>query len=109
MRIYSGNTTLSNNVSTPTNIPALNFQNGQSFSLKIKVSIDANVGDYYSEVFTIDGLYTFYNPGYVIYVDSIGDNTGVTFSIDLGGQIQYTSTNFPNWVVTYMSYYVTEL
>ena len=31
---------------------------------------------------------------------AIGQNTGITFSINASGQIQYTSSNIPNWLST---------
>lgn len=91
-------TTLSNNISTPTDITGLLFPNAsvRSFSAQVSVAIDATADLY--EVFTIDAIQR--TSDWVMNHTSVGDDSGVTFSITTSGQLQYTSQNLAGHVST---------
>lgn len=53
----------------------------------------------YDSLFEIKGLKK--SSGWIIYTNSVGDDTGVAFSIDHAtGQIYYTSSNHMDWIST---------
>ena len=54
------------------------------------VCID-RTGDGLEELYNIEGIKN--GASWDISLDSIGEDTGVEFSITSGGQVQYTSTN----------------
>ena len=53
--------------------------------------------------FNINGLQRT-SGNWKLNIDYIGDNTGITFSIDSTGQLYYSSPNFTGWVGTTMNY-----
>jgi hypothetical protein len=99
---YSGSATAGNNVSTPTNVSGLLF-NTYAFTAKIVVRVN---GTNLYEYFNMDGINT--NSGWVIFTDSVGDLSGLTFSITSGGQIQYVSSNQVGWTSTAIQYHVVQ-
>lgn len=57
------------------------------------------ISDIYDSLFEIKGLKK--SSGWVIYTNSVGDDTGIAFSVDNGtGQIYYTSSNYTDWIST---------
>jgi hypothetical protein len=57
------------------------------------------ISEIYDSLFEIKGLKK--SSGWVIYTNSVGDDTGVAFSIDTTtGQIYYTSSHHPDWIST---------
>jgi hypothetical protein len=98
----------SNNVSTPTAITDLIFPtaNIRSFSINLSIQLLAGsgAGNLYA-YYTIDGIQN--TTGWAIDDTFIGDNTGISFSIDNNGQIYYTSTNITNWISCTFSYKAT--
>lgn len=98
----------SNNVSTPTAITNLIFPtaNIRSFSINLSIQLLAGsgAGNLYA-YYTIDGIQN--TSGWAIDDTFIGDNTGISFSIDNTGQIYYTSTNITNWISCTFSYKAT--
>jgi hypothetical protein len=61
----------------------------RSFEAHVSVVIDATIDAY--EVFHILGIQK--GSSWDLNVSSTGDNSGIDFTIDNSGQIQYTSTN----------------
>ena len=103
-----GTFSASNNVSTPTAITSLIFPtvNIRSFSINVQIQLLAGSGanNLYA-YYTIDGIQN--TSGWAIDDTFIGDNTGISFSIDNTGQIYYTSSNITNWISCTLSYKAT--
>jgi hypothetical protein len=80
---------LSNFQTSPQNITGFAFSNAvvRGFSALVTVEIDAT-SDLF-EQFTLNGIQK--NGSWNMSIESIGDNTGIVFSITSSGQIQYTS------------------
>lgn len=87
---------LANNQSSAADVTGLAFAVGivRSFSALVSVEIDAT-SDLF-EQFTLQGI----NKGtsFNMSSDSVGDGSGVTFSITSAGQVQYTSGNAAGFV-----------
>ena len=83
---------IQNNVSTPTDIPDFKFNPTivRSFSVKGNITRATSSSSIYEEC-TLVGMKT--ATGWDLQQDGVG-NSGVTFSITAGGQVQYTSSNF---------------
>jgi hypothetical protein len=107
--LYSGSFIASNDVSVPSDITGFLFDNTKtnSFTSNVIVKVVRSVGGNLSSMYTIEGNYN--SNGWTIYPTVLGDNTGITFSITTGGQIQYTSTNITNWTSTDIRFSVTQL
>ncbi len=106
--VFSGTFVGANNVAVPTDVTGLAFNNSsiRNFSIQLAVTINATSGNLY-ESFTIDGTQT--DAGWTLFVDSIGDVTGVEFYVTNSGQVQYTSTNITSWTSTTFRYTATTL
>lgn len=87
---------LSNNQSTAADVTGFSFANAtvRSFSAHASVEIDADTDLY--EMFDIKGIQK--SSGWDISATSLGDTTGVEFSITSSGQIQYTSESYTGFV-----------
>lgn len=85
-----------NNVSSAADVTGFAFANAtvRSFSALVSVSLDAT-SDLFEE-FTLQGIQK--ASSWNMSVDSVGDNSGITFSITSAGQIQYTSGNAAGFV-----------
>jgi len=85
-----------NNVASPANVTGLAFANGsvRAFSALVSVAIDAT-SDLFEE-FHLQGIQK--SASWNMSVDSVGDSSGITFSITSAGQVQYTSTNVSGFV-----------
>jgi hypothetical protein len=107
--VYSGSFIASNNTSTPTNITGFAFDSTQtsSFISTVTVKVIRSVGENLCSMYTIEGNYN--SNGWSIYPTVLGDNTGITFSITVNGQIQYTSTNIADWTSTSIRFSITQL
>jgi hypothetical protein len=88
--------TLSNSQVVPENITDFVFSNAvvRSFEAQVSIKIDATL-DLFEEV-VISGIQK--GSDWDIAIKSVGDNTGVQFSITTVGQVQYTSPNFDGFV-----------
>ena len=92
-----------NNQMSPQNVNGFNFgTTTKSFSGIICVTITTST-DMYDSLFEIKGLKRSSGTWLLDYT-YIGDNTGVDFNISSTGQIQYTSSNMPNWISTVMKF-----
>jgi len=87
---------LSNSQSTPENITGFAFSDTQvrGFTALVTVEIDAD-SDLF-EQFTLNGIQK--NGSWNMSTESIGDNTGLVFSITSTGQIQYVSNSYTRFV-----------
>ena len=99
---FVGTFNAANNIGTPTDVTGLLFSLGlvRSFYVILIVKINATSSLYAQ--FTIEGIQTASN--WFIYDSYIGDDTGITFSITSGGQIQYTSTNISGYTSSIFDY-----
>jgi hypothetical protein len=90
-----------NNQAVAANITNFAFANAvvRSFNAVASVSILRLSGQNYYANYDIRGVQKD-NNDWVINVSFVGDNTGVVFSIDDNGQLQYTSTNVSQWQST---------
>jgi hypothetical protein len=91
-----------NNVSSPANVTGLAFAAAsvRSFKVQISVSIDATTD--LNEVFELTGVQL--ASGFVMASSSVGDDSGVVFTITSAGQIQYTSQNSAGFVSNTMKF-----
>lgn len=87
---------LANNQAVAADVTGLAFASGvvRSFKVLASVVIDATVDSY--ESFEILGIQK--GASYDIAVNSVGDDSGIVFSITSAGQIQYTSGNAAGFV-----------
>jgi hypothetical protein len=101
---FGGSFIASNNVSSAQDVTGLLFPsaNARSFTIIIGVEIIRSSGGNFFAQYTVEGIQT--DIGWNINQTSLGDTTGITFSILSTGQIQYTSTNQTNWSSTTMRY-----
>jgi hypothetical protein len=106
---FSGSATGLNNVSTPTNISGLVFQNAniRSFTITMTINMNRTSGGNLFENFILEGIQN--DSGWTLLSTSQGDITGIVFSITSSGQIQYTGTNMTNWSSTTFRYFVTQI
>ena len=95
-----------NNQSIPVNIPDFKFDTTivKSFIAQISITISLTTGMMDSLV-VLKGIST--HAGWKLMLEFIGDNTGISFSIDNTGQIYYTSSNIVNWISCTLSYKAT--
>jgi hypothetical protein len=88
-----------NNVSSPANVTGLAFANGTVRAFDANIAVNVTLSDETSRhaTFNIKGVQR--QSGWVINTTFVGDNnTGVTFSINSSGQVQYTSSDIPLYV-----------
>jgi hypothetical protein len=106
---FSGSFTAANNVTSASSITGLSFPNASvvSFSIQFVASVTRSVGGTLYEHFMLDGIQT--NSGWVLYVSSEGDVSGVTLSVNSSGQITYTSSNQANYSSSAFRYAVNQL
>jgi hypothetical protein len=87
----------SNNIISPDNIEGFFFTDSitKSFSAMACVNV-VTTTDEFDALYEIKGLRK--RTGWIIDYTYMGDNVGVDFYIKSDGQLQYTSTNNPNWI-----------
>lgn len=97
---FSGSFEGANNVTSPADITGLIFPSSmiRSFNVMLSISIARSAGGNYFAQYSIDGVQN--DNGWIIEETYIGDNTGLDFSINNDGQIQYMSPNHINWAST---------
>ena len=94
-----------NNQAVSGNITNFAFANGvvRSFNAVTSVSIVRLSGQNFYANYDIRGVQK--DSGeWAINVSFVGDNTGIVFSIDANGQLQYTSTNVSQWQSTTLKF-----
>jgi hypothetical protein len=97
---------LQNDVSTPTSITSFAFSGNvvRAFEAQVTVNIVTSGTDKFA-FYTLKGLQK--DGTWVLSSSFIGDLTGITFSITSGGQVQYTSTNIPDYTSSHLTYRAT--
>jgi hypothetical protein len=88
--------TAANNVVTATDVTGFAFAAGTVRSFRAQVSVSINATTALNEVFTLDGIQL--AGGFVMAQTSVGDDSGVVFTITSAGQIQYSSANSAGFV-----------
>lgn len=85
-----------NNVASPADVTGLAFANGvvRSFVAQVSVALDATADLF--EVYELKGVQK--SASWDMSVSSVGDDSGVVFTITNSGQIQYTSVNSSGFV-----------
>lgn len=101
---FSGSYVGANNVTSATSITGLKFNSTdiQSFTAQASISVLRSTGGNFFETVALEGYQT--DAGWSLLTSSIGDISGITFSIDASGQVLYTSTNATNWSSTTIRY-----
>ena len=107
--MFSGSFSASNNVSLATNVTGLSFNNltTRFFQCQITVTITKSIGSNLYELFTLEGHQT--DSTWNLYATSLSDITGIQFSITSTGQVQYTSSNVPNFVSSTFRFSATQI
>jgi len=80
-----------NNQSSAANVTGLAFNNAVVRSFKAIVSVYIDATSDLFEQFELQGIQK--GSQWDMSISSVGDSSGITFSITTGGQVQYTSTN----------------
>ena len=95
-----------NNIMVPNNVTGFVFTelSTKSFSAMACVSIQTN-SDEFDALYEIKGLKK--RSGWMIDYKHIGDDLGINFTINSNGQIQYTTTNTPDWLSTTIKFRAT--
>lgn len=85
-----------NNQASPADVTGLAFANAtvRSFKALVSVSIDATTDLF--ETYELIGVQK--AAGWDMSVSSVGDDTGLAFSITTSGQVQYTGLNYSGFV-----------
>lgn len=106
--VFSGACIANNNVVSAIDVNGLNFTNAniRSFTATINVTIIVSSGTNLYAVYNIIGSQN--ASGWGIYSESLGDTTGIIFSITSSGQVQYTSTSVSNFTSSAFRYSVTQ-
>jgi len=91
--LFSGSFIAANNISSATNVTGLSFAtaNIRYFEAKIVITITRTDNSTLDEIITLRGNNN--DSGWQLFIENIGDTSGITFTITSGGQVQYTSTN----------------
>jgi hypothetical protein len=92
----------SNNQAAAANVTGLAFASGvtRGFKALVSIEIDATLDSY--ETFELVGINK--NGSFDMAVSSVGDESGVVFSITSGGQVQYTSANSSGFVTNLIKF-----
>ena len=104
---YSGSFLASNNISGPSNVTGMIFNNISSFTVNLNITLLRSVGSNLYCYFSLEGNKN--DSGWSLLTSYSGDDTGIIFTITSGGQLQYTSTNISNWVSSTFRYNVTQI
>jgi hypothetical protein len=91
--LFSGSFIAANNISSATNVTGLSFATAdiRYFEAKVVITITKTDTTTLDEIITLRGNNN--DSGWQLFIENIGDTSGVTFTITSSGQIQYTSTN----------------
>ena len=92
----------SNNISSPANVTGLAFAAGTVRGFKAIVTVAITATSSLNEVFELIGVQT--ASGFVMATNSVGDDSGVVFSITSAGQVQYTSTNISGFTANKIAF-----
>jgi hypothetical protein len=106
---FSGTFAGVNNTSTAANVDGFQFASNvvRSFQAYVTVNVSLSVGGNLYECLRVEGHQT--DAGWTLYTESMGDTSGIAFTITNSGQVQYTSSALPNWSSTLIRYYATQI
>jgi hypothetical protein len=105
---FSGSFSASNNVIVATAVTGLSFASAAqvAFTANIAVSISATTSLF--SQYILEGIQT--SSGWNMSVSSVGDTTGITFTINSStGQVNYTSTNITGFVSSTFRWKVSQI
>ena len=96
---FAGSFSANNNVPSATDITGLLFPTAsvRSFIATLTVNLNKSGGNF-NEMITLEGIQR--DSGWVLYDTALGDDSGLVFTINSNGQVQYTSPNYTGWVST---------
>ncbi|NBP15072.1 hypothetical protein EBU95_11850, partial [bacterium] len=88
--------TIGNAIASPTNVDTFAFSNAvaRAFDAVVSVTISGTTGSKYA-YYNLKGVQKASN--WVLNSSFVGDVTGITFSINSSGQVQYTTTSTPDF------------
>jgi hypothetical protein len=96
---YAGSFSANNNVTSSTSVTGLLFPTSTIRSFVATLTINLNkAGGNLNSMVTIEGIQR--DSGWVIFDSTLGESSGLVFTIDSTGQILYTSLNYAGWVST---------
>ncbi|NBP15783.1 hypothetical protein EBU95_15570 [bacterium] len=103
---FAGQFSASNNVTSASAITGFQLISAKirSFTSQVTVSVLRSTGGNYYETFTLEGHQS--DVEWSLFTSSIGDVSGINFTINAQGQILYTSTNTSSWTSTSIKYWV---
>ncbi len=106
---YSGSFSASNNISSPSPVTGLSFDNSatRSFEALVSVTVTRSSGGNLYETMTLEAQQN--DSGWTLLTSSFGDTSGVAFTISNDGVVRYTSTDQPNWLTTIIRFNVTQI
>lgn len=87
---------IATDTSSPADVTGFLFDPGIVRSFIALVSVEVDVTSDLFEQFTLQGINK--NGSFNMSVDSVGDTSGIVFSITSAGQVQYTSLDYPGFV-----------
>ncbi len=96
-----------NNQGSVANITGFAFANGTVRAFEAIVSVHINATGSLYEMFKLTGIQR--GSDWKMDVSSVGDSSGITFSITNAGQIQYTSTNISGFSAVTIKFRATTL
>lgn len=100
--LHSGTFAGANNQASAVDVTGLDLANFRSAKILLSVYIDATTDLH--ESFTLDIIQV--NGDFNIAQQSVGDDSGVEFSVDSSGQLQYTSSNVTGFSSSVFNYQV---
>lgn len=96
-----------NNQIIPANITNFAFDNNiKSFMGMVCVTIETT-NNILDSLYELKGIHK--QNGWYIHTNFIGDDTGIIFTMNTSGQVNYTSRNISNWITTIMKFRATTL
>ena len=105
--MWSGSFAPSNNVSSFTDVVGLVFDNENTRCVTVTLTATVTATTNLAETFVLEAVQI--EGGWDLYVSSYGDTTNITFSVTSGGQVQYTTPNFPGFVNCIFRYSVSQI
>ena len=95
--MFSGSFIAANNISSAANVTGLAFSTTdiRYFETKVVVTITKTDTTTLDEIITLRGNNN--DAGWQLFIENIGDASGITFTINASGQVQYTSSNITNF------------
>ena len=87
---------IADNQATPANVTGLAFANATVRGFEVLATVEIDAASDLFETFALYGIQK--GAGWDMSQESVGDNSGIIFSITSGGQIQYVGQSYPTFV-----------